>query len=94
MNGTRRFRSLHLENWKNFKRVDVVLQGRVFLVGPNAAGKSNFLDVFRFLRDLASPGGGLQEALRRRGGAPGVRIVVPPSEGVWPPRAGAKLGRS
>ncbi len=76
MNGTRRFRSLHLENWKNFKRVDVVLQGRVFLVGPNAAGKSNFLDVFRFLRDLASPGGGLQEALRRRGGVTAVRCLA------------------
>ena len=33
-----------------------------FLVGPNASGKSNFLDLFRFLDDLASPGGGFREA--------------------------------
>src|SRR3990172_7203868 len=51
-----RFSSLRLQNWKNFVRIEVDLQNRVFLVGPNAAGKSNFLDVFRFLRDLASPG--------------------------------------
>lgn len=33
---------------------------RAFLVGPNASGKSNFLDALRFLRDIAkSEGGGL-----------------------------------
>ncbi len=76
MNGTSRFQKLCLKNWKNFKKVDVALQGRVFLVGPNAAGKSNFLDVFRFLRDLASPGGGLTEAIRRRGGVSSVRCLA------------------
>ncbi len=52
-----RFSSIRLQNWKNFAQIEVALQNRVFLVGPNAAGKSNLLDVFRFLRDLASPGG-------------------------------------
>lgn len=42
------------------------LQRRVFLVGPNASGKSNLLDVFRFLADLASVGGGLQAAVQRK----------------------------
>ncbi|HCC33876.1 MAG TPA: hypothetical protein DEQ28_08280 [Clostridiales bacterium] len=46
-----------LENWKNFASIDVPLQQRAFLVGPNASGKSNFLDVFRFLRDVAASGG-------------------------------------
>ena len=33
----------------------------VFLVEPNASGKSNFLDALRFLRDIAkSECGGLQ----------------------------------
>lgn len=47
------FRSLRPQNWMNFARVDTDIQNRVFLVGPNAPGKSNLLDVFRFLRDLA-----------------------------------------
>jgi predicted ATPase len=71
-----RFSSLRLQNWKNFARIEVDLQNRVFLVGPNAAGKSNLLDVFRFLRDLASPGGGFQEAIRRRGGVRAIRCLA------------------
>ncbi len=71
-----RFQSLHLQNWKNFAHVDVAIQNRVFLVGPNASGKSNLLDVFRFLRDLASRGGGFQEAITRRGGVTAIRCLA------------------
>ena len=71
-----RFSSIRLQNWKNFAQIEVVLQNRVFLVGPNAVGKSNLLDVFRFLRDLASPGGGFQEAVRRRGGVSAIRCLA------------------
>ncbi|MBF2753802.1 MAG: ATP-binding protein, partial [Gammaproteobacteria bacterium AqS3] len=47
---------------------------RQFLVGPNASGKSNFLDVFRFLHDIANPdGGGLQSAVSKRGGLSKIR---------------------
>jgi predicted ATPase len=63
-----RFRGLCLLNWKNFARAEVAVPDRLFLVGPNASGKSNFLDALRFLRDLPSTGGGLQEAISRRGG--------------------------
>src|SRR5438128_12324887 len=70
-----RFTLLHLENWRNFTAVDVALQRRVFLVGPNASGKSNFLDVFRFLHDIVSVGGGFQEAIRRRGGVSSLRCL-------------------
>jgi predicted ATPase len=64
-----------LTNWRNFKSVDVPLGKRVFLVGPNASGKSNFLDVFRFLRDIAMPGGGLQKAIADRGGLSKIRCL-------------------
>lgn len=40
-----RFSGIYLENWRNFGQVDVPLQNRAFLVGPNASGKSNFLDL-------------------------------------------------
>lgn len=67
---------LHLKNWRNFQSVDVKLGQRVFLVGPNASGKSNLLDAFRFLRDIAKPGGGLQEAVKDRGGLSKIRCLA------------------
>jgi recombinational DNA repair ATPase RecF len=39
---TLKLRHLHARNWKNFAQIDVDLRDRVFLVGPNASGKSNF----------------------------------------------------
>jgi len=70
------FRRLRLENWRNFTQVDVDLQRRVFLVGPNASGKSNLLDVFRFLNDIVSVGGGFQEAAGpHRGGVTRLRSL-------------------
>lgn len=70
-----RFSRVVLKNWKNFADVDVAVQNRAFLVGPNASGKSNFLDVFRFLRDLAWAGGGFQDSIRRRGGITAIRFI-------------------
>lgn len=64
-----------LKNWRNFQAVDVTLQERVFLVGPNASGKSNLLDAFRFLRDIAKDGGGLQKAVADRGRLPKIRCL-------------------
>jgi hypothetical protein len=58
-----RFTHLGLANWRNFTHVDVALGQRVVLVGPNASGKSNLLDVFRFLHDVATVGGGFQAAV-------------------------------
>ena len=71
-----RFRKLRLQNWKNFRDVEVELQDRMFLVGPNASGKSNLLDALRFLRDLASLGGGFGDAVRRRGGVSTIRCLA------------------
>lgn len=67
---------LKVKNWRNFRSIDVSLSERQFIVGPNASGKSNFLDIFRFLRDIAKPeGGGLQKALKDRGGVSKVRSL-------------------
>jgi predicted ATPase len=67
---------LVLKNWRNFRSADVRFAQRVFLIGPNASGKSNLLDVFRFLRDIAKPGGGLQSAMSDRGGLSKVRCLA------------------
>lgn len=67
---------LILKNWRNFKAVDIQLGQRAFIVGPNASGKSNLLDAIRFMRDIVKPGGGLQDAVRRRGGVTKIRNLA------------------
>lgn len=70
-----KFERIELKNWKNFTAAEVELEQRAFIIGPNASGKSNFLDALRFLRDLVLPGGGLAEAVRIRGGMKSVRSL-------------------
>lgn len=67
---------IELFNWKNFHRCGVGVQERCFVVGANAAGKSNFIDALRFLRDVAKQGGGLQTAVRVRGGITKIRCLA------------------
>jgi len=68
---------IKMKNWRNFRNVDIPLGRRVFLVGANASGKSNFLDAFRFLCDIAkSEGGGLQKAVSERGGLSKIRCLA------------------
>ncbi|MBI4516328.1 MAG: AAA family ATPase [Deltaproteobacteria bacterium] len=70
-----RFVHVKLENWRNFLHADVALQRRIFLVGPNASGKSNFLDALKFLRDVADEQGGFQRAVHARRGVSQIRSL-------------------
>ena len=65
-----------LHNWKNFQDLDVSLSERCFIIGANAAGKSNFIDALRFLRDIAKQSGGFQAAVEERGGVAKIRCLV------------------
>lgn len=66
---------IKLRNWKNFKGVEADLSLRTFVIGPNASGKSNLLDVFRFLRDVANDG--LRKAVDdERGGISMIRCLA------------------
>jgi len=68
---------IKVKNWRNFQWVDVQLRERQFIVGANASGKSNLLDVFRFVRDIAKQeGGGLQKAVKIRGGVSKIRCLA------------------
>ena len=67
---------LSIKNWRNFRGLDVPIGEVTYLLGPNASGKSNLLDVFRFLRDISKPkAGGLQTAVAERGGITKVRCL-------------------
>lgn len=70
-------RRVRIKNWRNFRSADVFLGDRMFIVGPNASGKSNFLDIFRFMKDIVKqPGGGLQKAVSDRGGLSKIRCLT------------------
>lgn len=65
---------IELQNWKNFKSTGADLSRRCFFIGPNASGKSNLLDAFRFLRDLSQDG--LSKAVGDRGGVSALRCLA------------------
>ena len=62
---------LTVENFKSFDKLEVELRPFNIVVGTNASGKSNFLDVFRFLRDIEATS--LEDAIGIRGGADALR---------------------
>jgi predicted ATPase len=71
-----RLTKLEIRNWRNFRRAELDLQPRAFLVGPNAAGKSNLLDAIRFLHDVVVVGGGFEAAVRKRSGVSSLRCLA------------------
>ncbi|MEV8631085.1 AAA family ATPase [Streptosporangium sp. NPDC051023] len=66
-------RRMRLKNYKSIESCDVTFTPLLVLLGPNAAGKSNFLDALRFVKEAldTTPAraletrGGLNEVLRR-----------------------------
>jgi predicted ATPase len=67
---------LKLKNWRNFREADLRFSEYTYILGANASGKSNLLDVFKFLRDISNPqGGGLQKAILDRGGIKKLRCL-------------------
>jgi predicted ATPase len=62
---------IHIENFKSFSEIDVELSRFNVVIGSNAAGKSNFISVFRFLRDIAR--NGIVNAIAMQGGAEYIR---------------------
>jgi len=66
---------ISLKNWRNFKEAAFSIGDQIYIVGPNASGKSNLLDVFRFLHDISKEGGGLYSAIESRGGISKIRCL-------------------
>ncbi|MEF8940348.1 MAG: AAA family ATPase [Salinivenus sp.] len=57
---------LQVQNFKSFDTVDVELGDFNVLIGANASGKSNFLSILTFLRDIARDG--LKDAVSMQSG--------------------------
>ena len=49
-------KNIKAKNFKNFKELDVEFNSLNLLVGANASGKSNFIQLFKFLKDLSQVG--------------------------------------
>jgi predicted ATPase len=65
--------SIHLENFKSFRKAAVPLGPFTLLVGTNASGKSNLRDAFRFLHGVGR-GYSLAEILGEKYGEGGERV--------------------
>src|SRR3972149_11404679 len=59
-------KTIKVKNFKSFKELQVDLGKFNVLIGANASGKSNFVQVFKFLRDIESHG--LDNAISLQGG--------------------------
>ncbi len=64
-------RSVVVKNFRSIRAAEIDFSELTILVGANGAGKSNVVDVFRFISDSLSLG--LHAALERRGGLQAVR---------------------
>ena len=62
---------IHMENFKSFSEIDVDLTRFNVVIGSNAAGKSNFISIFKFLRDIARHG--IVNAIAMQGGVEYIR---------------------
>lgn len=60
--------NLKVSNFKSFKDLDLNLGRFNVVIGANAAGKSNFVEVFRFLRSIEEDINGLDDAISLHGG--------------------------
>ncbi len=60
-------KSLKVRNFKSFGNLNVCLGNLNVLIGANASGKSNFIQIFRFLKDIKTLG--LDNAISIQGGS-------------------------
>jgi len=59
-------KKIKISNFKSFDKLEVELRNFNLLIGANASGKSNFIQVFKCLRDITKHG--LENAISMQGG--------------------------
>ena len=70
----RLIKKLRVKNFKSFKDVEVELGKFNVVIGANASGKSNFVQIFKFLRDIVKEG--LENAISYQGGIEYLRNIL------------------
>jgi len=60
-------KSISVTNFKSFENLDLEVDKFNVIVGANSAGKSNFIQIFKFLRDIANYG--FKNAISMQGGS-------------------------
>lgn len=58
--------SISISNFKSYDKLDLKLNDLNILIGGNASGKSNFVDIFKFLNNIATHG--IENAVSMQGG--------------------------
>ena len=66
-------KKIKVSNFKSFRNLEVELDKFNVLIGANAAGKSNFIQIFKLLRDIANHG--LDNAISMQGGVEYIRNI-------------------
>lgn len=66
-------KTIELTNFKSFNELKIDLDMFNVLIGANASGKSNFIQVFRFIRDIGDYG--LENAIWAQGGVEYLRNI-------------------
>ena len=66
-------KKIRISNFKSFKDLEIGLGNFNVLIGANASGKSNFIQIFKFLKDIAKFG--LDNALSEQGGIEYLRNI-------------------
>lgn len=61
-----KIKKLYIENFKSFGKIDVTFQPINLLIGANASGKSNFIILFEFLKNIQTFG--IEETISKMGG--------------------------
>lgn len=64
---------IYVKNFRSFKELNIELNNFNVLIGANASGKSNFLQIFKFLRDIIKHG--LKNAISMQGGTEYIRNI-------------------
>jgi predicted ATPase len=67
-------RKIQISNFKTFCKAEIHLDLFNVIIGSNAAGKSNFIAILQFLKDIAEVG--LRDAVSLQGGSPLLRNLA------------------
>jgi len=62
-----KIKHIEISNFKSFEKIELDLGNFNVLLGTNASGKSNFVNIFRFIRNIEQMG--LNNAISKSGGA-------------------------